>query len=392
MENMHAANGLPIKAVSYDDIARVTHAHAQPTAKRANFPYAFLRSRLSVLPEENGGSVINRKRMQLNAQLKQIQVTSSMDIDVKCAGGGDNGSASVLIGKMEPFVNRKELALACPRAKRILLVRDSLSHHVGIVFTQQFSSFSEASATHRYLVTDMHVNGLAHLDGRLRIGDEIVNVNGQDLRGMKSCKLVQQLTETFIDNCVDLVIADDEVSTSSQFDFGDRRSVAGAEESKDKIADDIKYFLQQRKQCDLSRDSRFVRSKLSPLLDRTDYVPVYGSRQMMFSATNDEDEMGEKANYKRTKLSYARKGNDISAESKTFAEKFAMFESRNKMERNGADDGNKPLADQPLNAGLSIKPMAINDNKPERKHCQTSHVDSDFSSLLSCQITTNTST
>lgn len=45
---------LPNKTVSCDNIAAI----AAPPTRRPNFPYAFLRSKLSVLPEENGGSVL----------------------------------------------------------------------------------------------------------------------------------------------------------------------------------------------------------------------------------------------------------------------------------------------------------------------------------------------
>lgn len=58
----------PVKAVSYDDIAHVSVSEPQ-ASKRSNFPYAFLRSKLSVLPEENGGSVINQKRILQEMQL-----------------------------------------------------------------------------------------------------------------------------------------------------------------------------------------------------------------------------------------------------------------------------------------------------------------------------------
>lgn len=53
-------NNVAIKSSSCDDIAKVAAA-ADQTVKRG-FPYAFLRSKLSVLPEENGGSVLNQKR------------------------------------------------------------------------------------------------------------------------------------------------------------------------------------------------------------------------------------------------------------------------------------------------------------------------------------------
>lgn len=54
-------------------------------------------------------------------------------------------------------------------------------------------------------------------DGRLRLGDEIVNVNGNHLRGIQSFQEVQRLLSTFVDNCIDLVIAHDEVHTITDF-------------------------------------------------------------------------------------------------------------------------------------------------------------------------------
>lgn len=51
------STGATGKSSSYDDITRVTEQ-----AKRGHFPYAFLRSKLSVLPEENNGSVINKQK------------------------------------------------------------------------------------------------------------------------------------------------------------------------------------------------------------------------------------------------------------------------------------------------------------------------------------------
>gem|GEM_PF-6115383 len=50
---------LPSKTVSCDNLAGII----ADTPRRPNFPYAFLRSKLSVLPEENGGSVLPRGRL-----------------------------------------------------------------------------------------------------------------------------------------------------------------------------------------------------------------------------------------------------------------------------------------------------------------------------------------
>lgn len=62
-----------VKSSSCDNIAQVVVD--QP--KRAGFPYAFLRSKLSVLPEENGGSVLNQKRLLENS-LKLLNETSAL--------------------------------------------------------------------------------------------------------------------------------------------------------------------------------------------------------------------------------------------------------------------------------------------------------------------------
>lgn len=55
---------VPVKTLSCDNIFRLgTNASTLPPAgsRKANFPYAFLRSKLSVLPEENGGCSVNQK-------------------------------------------------------------------------------------------------------------------------------------------------------------------------------------------------------------------------------------------------------------------------------------------------------------------------------------------
>lgn len=238
----HKINALPTKAISYDDIS--AHGmHAKPSMiKRANFPYAFIRSRLSVLPEENGGSVINKKRIQEN----------------KISNKPNNNNNNVI----EP--NRKYILSTIKnytQIKRIRLMRKISSNFIGIIFTQYFCNGNNNS-TYRYIISDIRSNGLAFDDGRLRIGDEIINVNGQDLRNMQSCKSVEQLIETFIDNCVELVIVNDDELSTKTID----------NECSQKLADDIKYLLQERKKCDLSQTKC---NKFEQLLDCTDYVPVY---------------------------------------------------------------------------------------------------------------------
>lgn len=61
-ENNHQSMGnSPEKSSSCNDITKMSG-----DTKKGHFPYAFLRSKLSVLPEENGGSVVNQQRLKEN--------------------------------------------------------------------------------------------------------------------------------------------------------------------------------------------------------------------------------------------------------------------------------------------------------------------------------------
>lgn len=64
----------PVKSSSCDDIAK-----AGGDTSKKGFPYAFLRSKLSVLPEENGGSVINQKRLIANINAAALNPTDGQD-------------------------------------------------------------------------------------------------------------------------------------------------------------------------------------------------------------------------------------------------------------------------------------------------------------------------
>lgn len=65
-ENLHtipasSLSYVPTKTVSCDNIAAIeskVESNLTPSSRKSSFPYAFLRSKLSVLPEENGGSVL----------------------------------------------------------------------------------------------------------------------------------------------------------------------------------------------------------------------------------------------------------------------------------------------------------------------------------------------
>lgn len=295
----------PVKAASYDDIAHVA-ANEPQASKRSNFPYAFLRSKLSVLPEENGGSVINQKRI-----LQEMQMLDNGSIEFKAAqpvihndkngddssssngggGGGISGQRHQQITEdvtmiensntehstpnedgncdlhsqsprftyqrfsscfssnesgydsdsrhtedqngiksttpKEEFSVRRLSAKLTPqlssirkRYKHVKLQRKSPNDVIGIEVTP---IDNEIGLECRYIVSNL--SGLALADGRICIGDEVVNVNCInlnrciDLRGMKSYEkygaygTVQEMLSTFVDDSVELVITHDEPTT-----------------------------------------------------------------------------------------------------------------------------------------------------------------------------------
>lgn len=169
-------------------------------------------------------------------------------------------------------------------------------------------------------------------DGRLRIGDEIVNVNGQHLRGIQSHAAVQQMLQTFADNAVDLVIAHDELTTfptlpassplttGSSFSHGSsgppsrqRLSFSNAalqhddhDDGNDDDADEVDahyaHIITKPMATQLnngtpdnmssaeSRRSSLNRAlALSPLFNSSEYIPVYANRVMITNTISDDE-------------------------------------------------------------------------------------------------------
>lgn len=280
VNNNYMSKGAPVKAASYDDIAHV--ANEPQASKRSNFPYAFLRSKLSVLPEENGGSVINQKRLLQEMQMldngtitgigvgagqnaeSERTIEQQSQISADLIGSSDNNNETLAIPnengncdlhsqsqrisyqrfsscfssnesgydsdnrhtddqngpkaispKDEFHLNRisaRYTPKLSPRKgyKHVKLKRKSLSDIVGIEVT---------SIDSKFIVSNVLCYGLAFADGRICIGDEIINVNCIDLRGMNLCEndsaheQVQHMLSTFIYDSVELVISHDESTT-----------------------------------------------------------------------------------------------------------------------------------------------------------------------------------
>nr|XP_036230439.1 pneumococcal serine-rich repeat protein isoform X2 [Bactrocera oleae] len=103
------------------------------------------------------------------------------------------------------------------RFRQIKLERKCQEDCIGLVLSPKTVMTSTNEQQYRYLIVEIDPYGMAQKDGRLRIGDEIVNVNGKHLRGVQSFADVQRLLSTFVNNCIDLVIAHDEVATVTDF-------------------------------------------------------------------------------------------------------------------------------------------------------------------------------
>lgn len=112
------------------------------------------------------------------------------------------------------------------RFRKIKLLKSRLDESLGVYLAQHRVDFDSTGSNYeiRYIVVKLDFDGIAHRDGRLRIGDEIVNVNGRVLRGLSSLKEVQHIvnscsTEATLEDGalfqryqVDLVMAHDEVT------------------------------------------------------------------------------------------------------------------------------------------------------------------------------------
>ncbi|KAK0093975.1 hypothetical protein PV326_012181 [Microctonus aethiopoides] len=62
----------------------------------------------------------------------------------------------------------------------------------------------------KYIVVQLETDGIAHIDGRLRLGDEIVQVEGKELKTIESLEQVQEFLKSFTGNQVRLTTAYEE--------------------------------------------------------------------------------------------------------------------------------------------------------------------------------------
>ncbi|XP_050322985.1 serine-rich adhesin for platelets [Bactrocera neohumeralis] len=147
-----------------------------------------------------------------------ISLTSS-ESGVGCSGLRSSSICSTTSGSVSlgGYNYDYETETIRRRFRQIKLERKCQEDCIGLVLSPKTVMTSANEQQYRYLIVEIDPYGMAQKDGRLRIGDEIVNVNGKHLRGMQSFGDVQRLLSTFVNNCIDLVIAHDEVATVTDF-------------------------------------------------------------------------------------------------------------------------------------------------------------------------------
>lgn len=165
--------------------------------------------------------VQTRKIKFLHSQLLSVEHSSTPNLD-KASLASESYSQSREMGETDIFGRGP----CMKRFRKIRLLKSRLEESLGVYLAQHRVDFDSSRSNYeiRYIVVKLDFDGIAHRDGRLRIGDEIVNVNGKVLRGLSSLKEVQHIvnscsTEATVEEGtlfkryqVDLVMAHDEVA------------------------------------------------------------------------------------------------------------------------------------------------------------------------------------
>lgn len=163
--------------------------------------------------------VQNRKTKFLHSQLASSEHSSTPDL-----GPSVNGFSSKQSNPM-PETDLFGRGPCTKRFRKIRLLKSRLEESLGVYLAQHRVDFDNSGTNFeiRYIIVKLDFDGIAHRDGRLRIGDEIVNVNGRTLRGLSSLQEVQHIVnscsteatedgEIYQSYQVELVMAHDEVS------------------------------------------------------------------------------------------------------------------------------------------------------------------------------------
>ncbi|XP_013194185.2 uncharacterized protein LOC106137818 [Amyelois transitella] len=167
--------------------------------------------------------VQTRKIKLLHSQILPVEHSSTPDVNRRTMISESQSAVHQVDGTDIDIFGRGPCT---KRFRKIRLLKSRLDESLGVYLAQHKVDFDSCGANYevRYIVVKLDFDGIAHRDGRLRIGDEIVNVNGKVLRGLSSLKEVQHIvnscsTEATVEDGalfqryqVDLVMAHDEIT------------------------------------------------------------------------------------------------------------------------------------------------------------------------------------
>ncbi|KAL5289199.1 hypothetical protein ACFFRR_009402 [Megaselia abdita] len=294
--SLNNTNTLPTSTTSKPAMSEDISRNNSITSKDWEPMYQRLSSCLS--SNESGydsdGGALNLLNPTANAKRNSLSSMNSTTSTATSNGSGSSSSSNhstAALHSNNGVIYDYETATIRRRFRQIRLEKQFDTDFIGLILSPKSVTVNVAvnndhQLLHqqeqqqiRYLIVEIDEFGLAQRDGRLRIGDEIVNVNGHYLRGLQSFERVQKLLCTFIDNYIDLVIAHDEIASVSDFC------------TKIKIDCGDKDTIQNVQQCDSIMKKRLSYSQRSHSSDSLSSFDLCGIQVIEQKLEDDVDSM-----------------------------------------------------------------------------------------------------
>ncbi|XP_033334406.2 uncharacterized protein LOC117225183 [Megalopta genalis] len=159
----------------------------------------------------------------------------------------------------------------------------------------------------RYIVVQLESDGIAHRDGRLRLGDEIVEVEGKELRTLESLEEVQDFLKSFTGNKIRLITAYEEtvpqVYVSPPTLLGEYEYLENA-----KNLSSLSLIDGQTKQGAQSEKSGKTTEENVQLTKRPDFLPLSCLTKERKSAENGLESTTEPQHYLTRHIAKFEKG------------------------------------------------------------------------------------
>ncbi|XP_054278788.1 uncharacterized protein LOC128997209 [Macrosteles quadrilineatus] len=138
----------------------------------------------------------------------------------QCSSAKSSWPSAEEMSSLPPYFNDSVYSDTPARRYRLIrLLKVNADDELGIYLTMEIHQVtldSPASRTTRYIVLRLEKGGIAERDGRIRVGDEVINVNGRLLRGLSTLQEVHAMLNHPLGGAagpgyvVDIVIARDD--------------------------------------------------------------------------------------------------------------------------------------------------------------------------------------